>query len=64
MTYVDPSADAAIAGTYKDFKFKNNTDAPIYIEGATAGKTILPSFLSAPAFLFPSLLHHSLQTGS
>ena len=27
--YVDPSADAAIAGEYKDFKFKNNTEAPI-----------------------------------
>ena len=40
VTYVDPSADAAIAGTYKDFKFKNNTDAPIYIEGATANKQI------------------------
>ncbi len=35
VTYVQPSADAAIAGTYKDFKFKNNTDAPIYIEGYT-----------------------------
>lgn len=33
VTYVQPSADAAIAGTYKDFKFKNSTDAPIYIEG-------------------------------
>lgn len=40
VTYVDPSADAAIAGTYKDFKFKNNTEAPIYIEGATANKQI------------------------
>lgn len=40
VTYVDPSADAAIAGTYKDFKFKNNTDAPIYIEGAAADKKI------------------------
>lgn len=40
VTYVDPSADAAIAGTYKDFKFRNNTDAPIYIEGATADKKI------------------------
>lgn len=38
--YVDPSADAAIAGTYKDLKFKNNTDAPIYIEGYTSGKVI------------------------
>lgn len=40
VTYVDPSADAAIAGTYKDFKFKNNTEAPIYIEGTTANKQI------------------------
>lgn len=36
VNYVDPSADAAIAGTYKDFKFKNNTDAPIYVEGYTS----------------------------
>lgn len=36
VSYVDPSADAAIAGTYKDFKFKNNTEAPIYIEGYTS----------------------------
>ena len=35
VTYVQASADAAIAGTYKDFKFKNDTDAPIYIEGYT-----------------------------
>ena len=35
VTYVDLSSDAAIAGTYKDFKFTNNTDYPIYIEGYT-----------------------------
>ncbi len=35
VTYVQASADAAIAGTYKDFKFKNSTDTPIYIEGYT-----------------------------
>ena len=35
VSYVQESADAAIAGTYKDFKFKNSTDAPIYIEGYT-----------------------------
>ncbi len=35
VTYVDPSADAAISGTTKDFKFTNNTEAPIYIEGVT-----------------------------
>ncbi len=32
VNYVDISADAAISGTTKDFKFKNNTAAPIYIE--------------------------------
>ncbi len=38
--YVDPSADAAIAGTYKDLKFVNNTKAPIYIEGYTSGRSL------------------------
>lgn len=33
--YVELSEDAAIAGTYKDFKFKNSTNYPIYIEGYT-----------------------------
>lgn len=40
VTYVDPSMDAAIAGDYKDFKFKNNTDVPLYIEGGTEAGTI------------------------
>lgn len=40
VTYVKPSMDAAIAGTYKDFKFTNDTDAPIYIEGYTSGGQI------------------------
>ncbi len=31
VSYVDVSRDAAISGDYKDFKFKNNTEAPIYI---------------------------------
>lgn len=36
VTYVDPSADAAIAeSSGKDFKFVNSTDYPIYIEGNT-----------------------------
>ena len=36
VTYVDPSADAAIAeSSGKDFKFVNNTEYPIYIEGYT-----------------------------
>ena len=37
VNYVQPSMDAAIAGTYKDLKFANNTDAPIYIEGTSGG---------------------------
>lgn len=36
VTYVDPSADAAIAeSSGKDFKFVNNTEFPVYIEGTT-----------------------------
>lgn len=37
VDYVKPSMDAAIAEGSKDFKFKNNTGAPIYIEGYTVG---------------------------
>ena len=40
VNYVNPSMDAAIAGTYKDLKFKNNTNAPVYIEGITGGGII------------------------
>lgn len=40
ISYVDLSRDAAIAGTYKDFKFRNNTDAPIVIEGITKNRKI------------------------
>lgn len=41
VTYVDPSADAAIAeSSGKDFKFVNNTEYPIYIEGHTENKKI------------------------
>ena len=37
VTYVDLSADAAIAeSSGKDFKFTNSTDYPIYIEGSTS----------------------------
>lgn len=41
VSYVDPSADAAIAeSSGKDFKFVNNLDYPIYIEGYTSNKQI------------------------
>ncbi len=32
VSYVEPSMDAAIAEGLKDFRFKNNTDTPIYIQ--------------------------------
>lgn len=37
VSYVKQSMDAAIAGTYKNFKFVNNTEYPIYIEGYAKG---------------------------
>lgn len=40
VPYVEPSKDAAIAGTYKDLKFKNNLKAPIYIEAYTQGNEL------------------------
>ncbi len=40
VSYVDVSRDAAISGDYKDFKFKNNTDVPIYIAGSADGSTL------------------------
>lgn len=40
ISYVDLSRDAAIAGTSKDFKFKNNTDTPILIQAFTQNKRI------------------------
>lgn len=40
ISYVDLSRDAAIAGTYKDLKFKNDTDTPILIEAYTKGRKI------------------------
>lgn len=40
VSYVKPSNDAAIAGTYKDIKITNPYDTPLYIEGGTSGKTL------------------------
>lgn len=40
ISYVDLSRDAAIAGTSKDFKFKNNTDVPILIQAWTQDRRI------------------------
>ncbi len=41
VAYVDPSADAAIAeSSGKDFRFVNNTEHPVYIEGYVNNKKI------------------------
>ena len=40
VTYVDLSADAAIAGTYKDLRLKNPYDYPVYIEGHCSNRNI------------------------
>ena len=40
VSYVKPAEDAAISDGYKDLKFKNNTNAPIYVEGYTSGGSI------------------------
>lgn len=41
VNYVDHSGDAAIAEGIKDFKFTNNMDTPVYIDGyTTPDKTI------------------------
>ena len=40
VDYVDLARDAAIAGTWKDLKFKNTTEYPIYIEGMANGGMI------------------------
>ena len=41
VSYVDLAADAAIAGTYKDLKFKNNYTTPVYVEGYCSGRTLV-----------------------
>ena len=40
VSYVKPSMDAAIAGDYKDFKFRNDSEVPILIRGGAGGGTI------------------------
>ena len=41
VNYVKPSRDAAIAGDYKDFRFKNNLDTPIFVEGYVANGNVV-----------------------
>ena len=40
VSYVDVAFDAAIAGTYKDLKFKNNLDIPVLVEAIANGTTL------------------------
>lgn len=39
--YVKPSRDAAIAGDYKDLKFQNTSDSPVYIEGYVSNGNVV-----------------------
>ena len=41
VSYVPLGQDAAIAGDYKDIKFKNNTDYPVYIEAYISGNKLI-----------------------
>lgn len=40
VSYSEPGKDAAIAGTYKDLKFSNSWNTPLYIEAVTENKSI------------------------
>ncbi len=41
VSYVPLGHDAAIAGDYIDFKFKNNTDYPVYLEAYAGGGQVV-----------------------
>jgi vancomycin resistance protein YoaR len=41
VSYVPLGQDAAIAGDYKDLKFRNSTDYPIYIEAYVSGNRLV-----------------------
>ena len=41
VSYVEPGRDAAIAGDVKDFKFKNDTDYPVYIYGQVKDEKVM-----------------------
>lgn len=45
VNYVDPSRDAAVAEGVKDFKFKNNYETPILIEGYIDGNNMLRFYI-------------------
>ena len=40
VSYIKPSMDAAIAGTYKDIKITNNYSTPVYVEGYTDNREL------------------------
>lgn len=39
--YSDYAFDATLAGDYKDFKFRNNTDYPVYIESSLSNNNVV-----------------------
>lgn len=49
--YAKPGLDATVAYGYLDYKFKNNYDFPIYIQGSTAGKVITYNIYGDPSKL-------------
>lgn len=49
--YAKPGLDATVAYGYLDYKFKNNYDFPIYIQGTTAGKIITYNIYGDPSAL-------------
>lgn len=41
VAYVPLGRDAAVAGDYTDFKFKNNTEYPVYVEAYLSGNKLI-----------------------
>lgn len=69
VSYVDVSMDAAIAGDYKDFKFKNNTDAPVYIAASAVDRVLTFTIYghetrdSARTISFESVIKETIDPG-
>lgn len=65
VNYVDISGDAAISGTTKDFKFRNNTKAPIYIESDSSDsrKVVFNIYGQETRPANRTIELHSIETG-
>lgn len=49
--YAQPGLDATVSYGYLDYKFKNTYGFPIYIQGSTAGKTVVYNIYGDPSSL-------------